>query len=291
MTGKADMTGKTVVVTGANSGIGLATARALAAQGARVVMTGRDQGRLAAAEADVAAVARADAPSCVRFDLADLDDVRRGAGLLLDACPTIDVLVHNAGVVYSQRRTTPQGFEATFAVNHLAPFLLTARLRDRLKASAPSRVVTVASTAHRAAPGGLDFDDLQAERRYRAMEVYGRSKLANILFTVELARRLEGTGVTANCLHPGTVATRYGRDGDTGGVLAFGLRLIAPFVASPERGARTSIYLAGSPEVEGVTGRYFVRCRPRRPAAAATDPEAARRLWAESEALVGEPAG
>ena len=172
-----------------------------------------------------------------------------------------------------------------FAINHLGPFLLTTLLLDRLKQSAPARIVNVASTAHKGARHGLDFDDLQSTKHYHGMQVYSRSKLANIYFTTELARRLQGTGVTANCLHPGTVRTGYGRDGDSSGFLAFGLKIAAPFFLSPEKGARTSIFLASSPEVEGVSGKYFVKCKPRVPSKAARDDEAAKRLWQISEEL------
>jgi NAD(P)-dependent dehydrogenase (short-subunit alcohol dehydrogenase family) len=167
---------------------------------------------------------------------------------------------------------------------------LTDLLLEGVKASAPARIVNVASTAHRGARRGLDFDDLQSEHGYRGMQVYAKSKLANIYFTAELARRLAGTGVTVNCLHPGTVATGYGRDGDARGILSFGLKVIKPFILSPDRGARTSVYLASSPEVADVTGEYFVRCRPARPTRAARDPEAAVRLWEASEKLVAEHA-
>jgi NAD(P)-dependent dehydrogenase (short-subunit alcohol dehydrogenase family) len=282
----ADMTGKTVVVTGGNSGIGRETAVGLAGAGARVLVTARDRARGEAAVEDIARRARSGQVELVVFDLASLASVRAGAAEILERCERLDVLVNNAGIVLSERQLTPDGLEATFAVNHLGPFLLTELLLDRLKASAPSRIVNVASTAHKGAPRGLDFDDLQSERRYRAMPAYSRSKLANIYFTTELAKRLAGTGVTANCLHPGTVATGYGRDGDTRGVFAFGLRVIKPFILTPEQGARTSVYLASSPEVAEVSGRYFVRCRPRTPSKAAQDGEAAAQLWEASEKLV-----
>jgi NAD(P)-dependent dehydrogenase (short-subunit alcohol dehydrogenase family) len=223
----------------------------------------------------------------VVFDLGDLAAVRAGAAELLARCDRIDVLVNNAGVVLSQRCESKDGFETTFAVNHLGPFLLTNLLLDRMKQSAPARIVTVASTAHKGAPHGLDFNDLQTTARYRGMQVYSRSKLANIYFTTELARRLDGTAVTANCLHPGTVATGYGRDGDTSGLLALGLKVSAPFFLTPEKGARTSIYLASSPEVSEVSGKYFVKGKPRLPSKAARDDAAAKRLWQVSEELVG----
>jgi NAD(P)-dependent dehydrogenase (short-subunit alcohol dehydrogenase family) len=280
------MDGRTVVVTGASSGIGKATASALAAAGAQVVITARDAGRGRRAADDIRRTSGSDAVDLVLFDLGDLSSVRSGAAELLERCPSIHVLVNNAGLVLSDRRETPDGFEATFAINHLGPFLLTQLLTDRLVASAPARIVNLTSDAHKSARRGLDFDDLQSSRSYKGMQVYGRSKLANILFTTELARRLAGTGVTANCCHPGVVATGFGRDGDTTGVFAFGVKVIKPFVLTPEKGARTSVYLATSPEVADVSGRYFVKCKEAQPTAAARDPEAAARLWAASEELV-----
>ncbi len=283
-----DMQGRTVVVTGANSGIGFETAAALAAMGARVIVTARnaDKGRAA-----VAAIAQrlggATQVQLAVFDLADLSSVRRGATELLELAPRLDVLVNNAGLVLTQRAETVDGFEATFATNHLGPFLLTNLLLERMRASAPSRIVNVASTAHSTARSGIAFDDLQSGRHYRPMRVYGQSKLANMLFTLELARRLEGSGVTANSLHPGTVRTGYGGDGDTRGLLAFGIKISSPFFLSPAKGARTSVYLASSPEVAGVSGEYFVKCKPRRPKPWAQDGDAAERLWGVSEQLVG----
>jgi NAD(P)-dependent dehydrogenase (short-subunit alcohol dehydrogenase family) len=285
-----DMTGKTVVITGGNSGIGLATAVALARAGADTVITARDKGRGEAAVADISRRSGSDRVGVVVFDLAGAASIRAGAAALLQRCDRIDVLVNNAGLVLTDRRETEDGFEATFGVNHLGPFLLTQLLLERITASAPARIVNVASTAHKGARGGLDFDDLQSTRAYRGMQVYSRSKLANIYFTSELARRLEGTGVTVNCLHPGTVATGYGRDGDASGFLSFGLKVIKPFILSPERGAQTSVYLASSPDVAGVTGKYFVKCRPRTPSRAAQDPEAAKRLWERSEELLAPTA-
>ncbi|HUC35552.1 MAG TPA: SDR family oxidoreductase [Acidimicrobiales bacterium] len=282
----ADMTGKTVVITGANSGIGKETAVGLARSGARVVATARDAGRGAAAVADIRDRSGSDGVELVVFDLGLLSSVREGAAQILAACDRIDVLVNNAGIVLSQRRVTPDGLEATFAVNHLGPFLLTQLLLDRIVQSAPARIVNVASTAHRGARHGLDFDDLQSTHGYGGMQVYSKSKLANIYFTTELARRLDGTGVTANCLHPGTVATGYGRDGDATGLLGFGLKIGAPFLLTPEKGARTSIYLASSPQVAAVSGEYFAKCKPRTTSEAAQDDEAAKRLWQVSEELV-----
>ena len=283
-----DMQGKTVVVTGANSGIGFETASALASMGARVLVTARNADRGRAAVAAITQALQGDGQvQLVVFDLADLASVRRGAAEILEQAPRLDVLVNNAGLVLSERAETVDGYEATFATNHLGPFLLTNLLLERITASAPSRVVNVASTAHNAARKGISFDDLQSTQHYRGMRVYGQSKLANILFTLELARRFEGSGVTANSLHPGTVRSGYGADGDARGLLAFGIKIASPFFLSPAKGARTSVYLASSPEVEGVSGEYFVKCKPRAPRRWAQDPEAARRLWQVSEELVG----
>ncbi len=282
------MQGKTVVITGANSGIGLETAAALAEMRARVIVTARNADKGRAAVADIAQRLGGHAQvQLVVFDLADLSSVRRGADEILEQASRLDVLVNNAGVVLSERHETVDGFEATFATNHLGPFLLTNLLLDRLRQSAPSRIVNVSSTAHNTARNGIPFDDLQSTKRYRGMRVYGESKLANILFTLELARRLAGTGVTANALHPGTVRTGYGADGDARGFLAFGIKIAKPFFLSPAKGARTSIYLASSPEVERVTGEYFDKCKPARPRRWAQDAVAAQRLWQVSEELVG----
>jgi NAD(P)-dependent dehydrogenase (short-subunit alcohol dehydrogenase family) len=279
-----------MIVTGGNSGIGKAAAVALARAGARVVITARSADRGAKAVADISAASGSSSVELSVFDLGDLSSVRVGAAELLERCPRIDVLLNNAGLILSERALSADGYEATFAINHLGPFLLTDLLRPRLVASAPARIVNVASTAHTFARRGMVFDDLMAEQSYRQMEVYGRSKLANILFTTELAERLAGTGVTVNCLHPGSVATGYARDGDATGFLAWGVKVIAPFSLTPEQGARTSVYLCSSPDVEGVTGRYFAKCREKTPSANARDRAAAAQLWEISERLVEQAA-
>jgi retinol dehydrogenase-12 len=283
------MNGKVCVVTGATSGIGKATATALARQGAQVVLVGRDRGRSEAAAAELARVAAAP-PRVEIADLASMEQVRALADRL-GALDRVDVLVNNAGFVAGQRRVTVDGFEEVFAVNHLAPFLLTNLLAGKLKASAPARVITVTSDAHTAA--SLDLDDLQLERGWQSWRSYANSKLVNILFTRELARRLEGSGVTANCAHPGVVRTGFGRSGGT--LLHLGLTIARPFLLSPERGASTIVYLATSPDVAAATGGYYVKSQLREPSAAARDDAAARRLWELSEELTGltpaRPAG
>jgi NAD(P)-dependent dehydrogenase (short-subunit alcohol dehydrogenase family) len=280
------MTGKVVAITGANAGIGKETAVALAGMGATVVMTARDAGRGAEALTEVRERSASSSVELLALDLADLASVRKCASELLDRHDRLDVLVDNAGLILSQRTVTTDGFETTFGVNHLGHFCLTTLLLDRLRASAPARIVVVASQAHKMARHGLDFDDLQtAHRRYRGFDVYSRSKLANLYFTRELARRLAGTGVTVNATHPGYVASRFGRDGDTHlePFMRIGERL---FAITPEAGARTSVYLASAPELTGATGGYYARCRPIAMSKQAQDDVAARRLWDASEKLL-----
>jgi retinol dehydrogenase-12 len=280
------MDGSTVLISGANAGVGLETARGLARRGARVLLAVRDAAKGEAAAAEVRATVPGSTVEVVDLDLASFASIRRCAAEVGRRFDRLDVLVNNAGLVQTRWLLTEDGFETTFGVNHLGHFLLTNLLTDQLRASAPARVVVVASRAHQGASNGLDFDDLQSERLYRPLTVYSRSKLANIYFTRELARRLAGTGVTANSLHPGFVASRLGRDGDGGTAGEVVMVLARPFAISPTRGARTSIYLASSPAVADTTGQYFARCRPVKPARVATDDAAARRLWEVSEALV-----
>jgi NAD(P)-dependent dehydrogenase (short-subunit alcohol dehydrogenase family) len=279
----AGIGGKICVVTGATSGIGLVTAEHLAAMGARLVLVGRDKAKGDAALRRIKRRAPAAHAEIHYADLARMDDVRR-LGRELAALPRIDVLVNNAGAIFRRRQAAPDGLERTFALNHMAYFLLTALLRERLAAAAPSRIVSVASEAHRGVT--LDFDDLQSARRYNGWTAYRRSKLCNVLFTRELAHRLQGTGVTANCLHPGFVASRFGDN--NAGVFRLALSIAKRlFAISEERGAATSVYLASSPEVGGTSGLYFDKCRPRVPSAAAQDDGAGRRLWEESARLAG----
>jgi len=254
-----------------------------------VVITARDPAKGAAAAAALRAAAPGSTVEVLDLDLASFASIRRGAEEVQRRVDRLDVLVNNAGLVLTEYRLTENGFEMTFGVNHLGHFLLTSLLADQLRASAPARVVVVASTAMHWAGGGLDFDDLQSERLYQPFVAYGRSKLANVYFARELARRMAGTGVTANSLHPGFVASRFGRDGDGGRAGDVLMTLARPFASSPRRGARTSIYLASSPAVADVTGEYFARCRRARPGRLATDDAAARRLWEVSEALVAAP--
>ena len=276
------MTGKTVLVTGGTGGIGLATAAGLAGLGGRVGIVGRDAARSEAAATNL----RGSGAEVDVFvaDMSSQREVRRLAEEALAAYPRLDVLVNNVGGYWATRRTTVDGLEHTFAVNHLAPFLLTNILLDRLRASAPARVVTVSSGAQ--AMGTIDFEDLNAERAYNGQHAYNQSKLANVMFTYELARRLQGSGVTANALHPGVVRTNFGRE-DSKGWMRLMLPIIRPFLKSPERGAATSVYLASSPEVDGVTGQYFANNKPKTSSKASYDTNAAARLWDASATLVG----
>lgn len=274
---------KTILITGATDGIGLETAKVLAILGHRVLLHGRSEVK---GQAALDAIQKQTPQAAVRFlkaDFASLAQVRGLAEQVLAEAPRLDVLINNAGCSFFTRTISADGYEATFAVNHLAPFLLTQLLLERLKASAPARIVNVASAAHRYAQ--LDFDDLMSRGRYRVMQVYGRSKLANILFTRELARRLNGTGVTVNALHPGVVRTHIGQ---YNGFARFIGQIILRAIAIPAaEGAKTSLYLATSPEVEGQSGGYYDQCAPTTPKPQALDAASATRLWEASEQLVG----
>jgi NAD(P)-dependent dehydrogenase (short-subunit alcohol dehydrogenase family) len=280
---------RTCLVTGATSGIGTETALGLAREGARVLIVGRDAARGKATQESIASRSGNDRVELLLADLSSLAQIRELAREVKSRCDALHVLVNNAGVVHMRRQLTEDGLEATFAVNHLAYFALTLQLLDLLRASAPARIVNVASDAHRF--GTLDWDDLQSERRYgglplvSAMRVYGSSKLLNILFTRELARRLSHSGVTANCVHPGAVSTRLGTNNGSAGRIVTGL--IRPFMLSPAEGAETSIHLATSPELAEVSGRYFARKREASCSRLARDDDAARRLWDESLRLAG----
>lgn len=278
------------VVTGANSGVGYETALGLARLGDHVVMVCRDPARGAAARDRIAAQTDADVDLLVA-DLAEMASVRALAEEIRTRYSRLDVLINNAGLIRSKREVTGEGLERTFATNHLAPFLLTGLLRDLLVSSSPARVITVSSDVHRS--GRLDLSDLQSQRRYSAFRVYSTTKLHNVLFTRELARRLEGTGVTANACHPGFVASNFAHGNR--GVLGIVFPLLQRAAAiSPQQGAVTSLHLAVSDEVDGETGGYWVKCRRVEPSAAARDADAARRLWEASERLVvghGPPRG
>jgi NAD(P)-dependent dehydrogenase (short-subunit alcohol dehydrogenase family) len=276
----------TAVVTGASSGIGLHTALGLARAGMRVVMVGRDRARTEAARRFVTAQSPGAPVETALADFAALAEVRRLAGELLAAHHRIDILVNNAGLFSPKYSASADGFELTFAVNHLAPFLLTNLLIDRLRASAPARIVNLASEAHRGQR--IDLASLAHPRDASGMRAYGRSKLCNILFTRELALRLSGLGVLAACLHPGVVATGIGQKG---GIFELGWRLMKPFMLSPERGAETALFLATVPDPAPFNGGYLIRKALAQPDPAARDGALARRLWDESARLVGLPVG
>ena len=277
------MQGKVVVITGGTSGIGEVAAERLAGMGARIVLVARDKTRGEAARTRLRRGNTSLAHSIHYGDLSRMSEMKRLAAEIAAAEPRIDVLINNAGAMFGSRQTTVDNLELTFAVNHMAYFVLTLGLRERLFTSSTARVVNTASDAHRGCK--LNFDDLQSTRGYSGYKVYGRSKLCNILFTRELSRRWSGKGVTANCLHPGFVATRFG-DG-SGGFLSRAVRLAKIFAISPQKGAETIVYLASSPDVAGVTGEYFHQCRPATPTREARDDAAAKRLWMESAKLAG----
>ncbi len=278
-----DLGGKCCMVTGASAGLGRATALALARTGASLTLVCRDRSR---GEKTVDEIRRETGNAAVNLMLADLSaqqSIRKLASDFLARGEPLDILVNNAGVFNLKRSVTEDNIETVFAVNHLSYFMLTLLLLARLKQSAQARIVNVASEAHRS--GTIDFDDLEGARSYRPMHIYGRSKLANILFTYELARRLEGTGVIVNCLHPGGVATGLGLN--NGAIARLLARLIHPFLRTPEEGARTQVYLASSPEVEGVSGAYFVDCKPAKSSPESYDASVARRLWETSARMTG----
>ena len=273
-----------VLVTGGTGGIGRATAVGLAALGARVGITGRDPARTEAAAAGIRAAPGRPAVDAFAADMSVQVGVRRLAAQVLDTYPRLDVLVNNVGGFWAHRHVTADGVEHTFALNHLAPFLLTSLLLDRLTASAPARIVTVSSGAH--ARGRIDFDDLQGERNYSGQRAYSQSKLASVMFTYELARRLKGTGVTATVLHPGVVRTGFGAE-DQAAHMAVMIRVARLVMKTPAKGASTPIYLASAPEVEGITGRYYADRKPKTSSKASYDTTAAARLWQASIDLAG----
>ena len=281
-----EMQNKIVMVTGATNGIGLESAKALAGMGATIVGVGRNPQKCA----DVAAqIKSATGNSKVEFLVADLSvqaQVRQLAATFKQKYSRLDVLLNNAGGYFSKRETNADGQELTWALNHLNYFVLTNELLDVLKASAPARIVNVSSMAHSGAKG-IHFEDVEFKTGYSGWSAYSHSKLANVMFTYELARRLAGTKVTANALHPGFVATGFGHN-NSGGLMAFGLNALQMIVAKkPEQGAATSIYLASAPQVEGVTGKYFSNSKEAKSSAASHDVDAQKRLWTLSEQMVG----
>jgi NAD(P)-dependent dehydrogenase (short-subunit alcohol dehydrogenase family) len=276
------MQGKTVLLTGASSGIGKSTALELARLGATVVMVCRDPKKAEATVAEIRAAVPDPKLEVLYADLSSMAEVRKLAAEFRAKHQRLDVLLNNAGAILMERVVTVDGLEKTFATNHLAYFLLTNLLLDLLKASAPSRIINVSSEAHRSAH--LHFDDLQSEKRFTGFQAYGLSKLMNILFTRELAHRLEGTGVTVNALHPGVVSTGFGQ-GEHTGLLKYAMKIAKPFFISTEKGARTSVYLASAPEVATTTGEYFAKCKPKETTRQAQNMDLARRLWDASAKL------
>jgi len=282
------MAQQSVLITGGNGGIGQATATELVRRGHRVLITARTAAKGETAAAEIEAATGSNDVGYRLLDLASLDSVRALVAQLHDELDGLDVLINNAGIVQRHRTETADGFESTFGVNHLGHFVLTNGLLDLLVAAAPSRIVVLSSGAHEFARSGLDFDDLQAEQTYSSMGAYGRSKLANLLFVHELAKRLDGTGVTVNAVHPGAVRTRLGRDGDGGRLGNVAMTLLGPFFRSPDKGARTSVYVATDPSLDGVSGAYFADEKRKEPRATALDDEAAARLWTISEQLTAD---
>ncbi len=278
------MDGKVVLVTGANSGIGSATALELARSGAAVVIVGRNKEKTRVTASNIRLKSGSPIVECLIADLSSMADVRQLASEFMKKYHRLDVLVNNAGAIFARRNITVDGLEMTFALNHLANFLLSNLLLDLIKASAPARIVNVSSRAHQRAE--LDFHDLQtAHYGYGGFKAYGRSKLANVMFTYELARRLDGTGVTANALHPGGVNSGFGKN--NGGVMRLAMKMVSRFQLTPEQGAQTSIYLASSPAVEGVSGKYFVDCAEVNSSPASYDEAAQKRLWEVSAEMTG----
>jgi NAD(P)-dependent dehydrogenase (short-subunit alcohol dehydrogenase family) len=277
------MQGKTVVLTGGTSGIGEVAAVQLAGLGARLVLIARDRSRGEATLAKLDAQAPGRGHRVLYADLSQIAEMKRVGGEIAASESKIDVLINNAGAMFGKRQLTVDGFEKTFALNHLSYFVLTALLRERLLGSAPARIINTASSAHKSAH--FDINDLQTAKNYRSFEAYSRSKLDNILFTRELARRLQGTGVTANCLHPGFVATRFGDE--AGGFIARMIGFAKNLAIAPEEGAKTIVYLATSPDVAIANGDYFYKCRKATTTAAARDDKQGRALWDRTVAITG----
>lgn len=283
------MQGKTVLVTGATNGIGAITARELARQGAQVVLVSRSRERCETTVREIQTATGNPNIDYIAADLSTLAGIRLAAETFLARHNQLHVLINNAGGVYMSRQESADGYEMTFALNHLSYFLLTHLLLDTLKATAATsgeaRIVNVSSDAHNTATRGINFDDLQRQHSYNAIMVYGESKLMNIMFTNELAERLQGTTVTVNSLHPGFVRTGFGKNNNV--LMSAVMRVMHLFAITPEQGAQTSLYLAASPDVKGVTGTYFVKSRPAKTVAAAQDKAQWQRLWQVSEQLAG----
>ncbi len=281
MTQRSNMNGKVCLVTGANSGIGKEAALGLARLGATVVIVARDRKK---GEATVSEIRQATGNQNVNLILADLSSMKSVSGLastFLGEYPKLHVLINNAGTYLPKRITTADGYEAVFATNHLGHFLLTSLLLDLLKTSAPSRIINVTSEAHRGAK--IDFEDLMQEKKYSAFKAYHQSKLANVLFTYQLAKVLEGTGVTVNCLHPGVVRTGFGKD--MGGLFSISVKLAGPFMMSPAKAAQALVYMASAPELENVSGKHFAKGKEKESSRESHDMHAAERLWQVSEDL------
>jgi retinol dehydrogenase 14 len=277
----ANMAGKICLVTGGNSGIGKATAIGLAKMRATVVIATRSREKGQTAVSDIIVKSGNKNVELIQADMSSQDSIHQLADEFRAKHEKLHVLINNAGVYLTKRTTTSDGFESTFAVNHLGPFLLTSLLLDILKASAPSRIVNVTSDAHKGA--NIRFDDLQGEKRFSGWQAYGQSKLAMILFTHELAKRLEGSGVTVNSAHPGVVRTNFAKN--NGGLVMLGFRFLGIFFISPESSAKRILYVATSPDLDGVTGKYFTKMRETRSSPESYDDDSAKRLWLVSEQL------
>lgn len=277
-----DINDSVVLVTGSSSGIGKVTARELARQGATVVMLCRNRAKGEAARQEIQATTGNNHVDLLIADLNSLADVRRAASEFKQKYRALHVLIHNAGGIHHQRMLTPDGYEVTFVTNYLAPFLLTQLLLDVLKASAPARIVNVSSMAHMG--GKIDFADLQGEKKYGTWKSYNQAKLALILFTYELASQLQGSGVTVNALHPGIIASNF--DQGLSSFMRLSWKLFAPFLSSVEQGAQTTLYLATSPEVEGISGKYFSNRKEVKSSSTSYDQALRQRLWQVSEELI-----
>ncbi|RDE15371.1 MAG: short-chain dehydrogenase [Candidatus Thorarchaeota archaeon] len=281
--GCGHMQGKVCIVTGSSSGIGKATAEGLAKLGARVIMVVRNQQRGEEARSEIIKNSGNDSVDLLLCDLASMSDIKKLADVFLSRYSRLDVLINNAGAVFDEREVTVDGFERTLAVNYLAPFLLTRELLTILKTSAPARVINLTSGLH--VRGRVDFEDLQSERHYSGMSAYANAKLMVLMFTYELAKRLNGTGITVNAVHPGFVATNLGRNtGSKRSSVMFGM--MRPFQISPQKAAETPVYLASSPEVQEMTGRYWSKMQERRSSEASYDRETQERLWTVTEDLI-----